>query len=136
MALNGSLAPFIEEGTIYLTNMENVKYLKKCSLSQQLVLETKTQQHSDKNKTREKKTNQEMKNKKKKKSNNKKQKDKNIVVTDDVSRCYTDPNASETECKASFKICLRGISIQHFSIWKLILILTLSLLITSFFCTI
>lgn len=75
MALNGSLVLFIEEGTIYLTNMKNVKYLKKCSLSQQLVLETKTQQHSDKNKTRKKKTNQEMKNNKKK-SNNKKQKER------------------------------------------------------------
>lgn len=135
MALNGSLALFIEEGTIYLTNMENVKYLKKCSLSQQLVLETKTQQHSDKNKTREK---NEARNEKqnKKKATTKSKKNENIIVTDDVSCCYTDPNASETECKASFKICLRGISIQHFSIWRLILIFTLSLLITSFFCTI
>ena len=116
--------------------MENVKYLKKCSLSQQLVLERKTQQHSDKNKTREKKTKQEMKNKKKKKATTKSKKNENIIVTDDVSRCYTDPNASETECKVSFKNCLRRISIQHFSIWKLILILTLSLLITSFFCAI
>lgn len=66
---------FIEEGTIYLTNMENVKYLKKCSLSQQLVLETKTQQHSDKNKTREKNESRNEK-KKQKKNNNKKQKER------------------------------------------------------------
>lgn len=74
VALNGSLVLFIEEGTIYLTNMENVKYLKKCSLSQQLVLERKTQQHSDKNKTREKKRSKKWKTKQKK-SNNKKQKE-------------------------------------------------------------
>ena len=66
---------FIEEGTIYLTNMKNVKYLKKCSLSQQLVLETKTQQHSDKNKTREKNESRNEK-QKKKRSNNKKQKER------------------------------------------------------------
>lgn len=51
----------------------------------------------------------------KKKATTKSKKNENIIVTDDVSRCDTDPNASETECKASFKICLRGISIQHFS---------------------
>ena len=75
MALNGSLVLVIEEGTVYLTNMENVKYLKKCSLSQQLVLETKTQPHSDKNKAKGKKTKQEIKNKTKK-SKNKKQKER------------------------------------------------------------
>lgn len=50
-----------------------------------------------------------MKNKTKK-ATTKSKKNENIIVTDDVSCCYTDPNASETECKAFFKTCLQNLS--------------------------
>lgn len=75
---------FTEEGTIYRTKMENVEYLKKYSLSQQLVLETKTQQHRDKNKKREKKNEARNKKQKKQKAKTKSKKNENILVTDDV----------------------------------------------------